>query len=238
MRAVKISLLSAVSILAVLVIFSSVHIFGRSSYADISGSMYPAIHTGSMVVDESVATYKKGDIITFKKPGDSYTVTHRIVAVKKDTSGNVFYQVKGDANSAPDPGLVPQSSVIGKVMFSIPYVGYFIAFLKTLPGLLLVIIIPATLIIYSQLLQIKREVSSIKDKRNKKSLNTLSRKRNGFNIHSAGKSSAKASRPLLIISVFVLFGLSASVLGITHSAYSDSTSLSGVNVITGSWPTP
>jgi signal peptidase len=133
-----------------------------------SGSMVPALRTGSIAINKSQSVYKVGDIITFfdnKNPKE--TITHRIVEIKTDNN-SVRYVTRGDANNASDSEERPKESVLGKVLFSIPYVGYPVAFAKTQIGFLLLIVIPATILIYSEIMNIKEELSEIFKKRNDK----------------------------------------------------------------------
>src|SRR5690349_6684253 len=62
------------------------------AYVVLSGSMEPNIHTGSVVVSTAVdpSTLKVGDVITFIRPGDSESVTHRIIQIKGSTQGKSF----------------------------------------------------------------------------------------------------------------------------------------------------
>jgi len=155
-------ILAAIILFSILVILSYLNVFGTRMFVVKSGSMEPKIHTGSVVFDKSGTDYKVGDVITFKIPNSKDTVTHRIAAIKPDVKKNIFYQVKGDANNAPDPDLVASNMVVGKVSFSIAYLGYLVAFIKTLPGLIIFIIIPATIVIYQELTNIKSEVANIR----------------------------------------------------------------------------
>jgi len=54
---------------------------------------------------------------------------------------------------------------VGKVELSIPFVGYPIAFAKTLPGLIVLIIVPGTIIVYNELLNIKKEIIELLKKK-------------------------------------------------------------------------
>lgn len=152
-----------VALFALLIIASSLNVFGTRMFVVKSGSMEPEIHTGSVVFDRASADYGIGDIITFKVPNSKDTVTHRISEVRTDVENKIFYQVKGDANNTPDTDLVSKENVIGKVSFSIPYVGYLVAFIKTLPGLVIFIIIPATIIIYQELANVKTEIQRLRE---------------------------------------------------------------------------
>lgn len=127
-----------------------------------SGSMEPSIHTGSVVVVKPVSEYVVGDIITFHNQDSSKeTTTHRIFGIQEDDQGNPVYVTKGDANDAPDGRYAYAPYVIGKVFFSIPLIGYLVAFAKTLPGLIMLIIIPAVIIVYSEVLTIGKEIKNL-----------------------------------------------------------------------------
>lgn len=139
----------------------------------LSGSMEPAIKTGSVVVVKPADSYQKGDIITFEdRETKTTSVTHRIVEVK-EKDGNKFFVTKGDANDAPDSNEVSQDQIVGKTLFSIPYIGYPVNFTKTLEGLIVLVVIPATLIIYSEIINIKNEAVRLIVERKKRKLTAL-----------------------------------------------------------------
>ncbi len=133
-----------------------------------SGSMEPAIKTGSIVVTAPDKNYQKNDVITFMPDPNlnlkdiKATVTHRIVKINLDkTKKPISYIVKGDANNAPDREPVILKGILGKVMISIPYIGRAVAFAKTQTGFIFLIIIPATLVVYSEIMNIKSEIIKI-----------------------------------------------------------------------------
>lgn len=142
-----------------------------------SGSMEPTVKTGSLVIVQPENQYKKNDIITFKSRPDAdirnpgLLITHRIVDIKED-KGEVFFTTKGDANNAPDMESRPAGNVLGKVVFSIPYLGYPVGFAKTQTGFILLIVIPATIIVYSEAITIKNETAKLLAKRRKRKLTT------------------------------------------------------------------
>lgn len=72
--------------------------------------------------------------------------------------GKVMFTTKGDANNVADNEKVPQEKIVGKVFLNIPYLGYAVNFAKTKQGLILIIIIPAVIIIFEELVKIKDEV--------------------------------------------------------------------------------
>ncbi|MDO8340978.1 MAG: signal peptidase I [Candidatus Woesebacteria bacterium] len=138
-----------------------------------SGSMEPKIKKGSLIISKSFSTYSKDDIITFKSEKDGQninpkiTTTHRIYEVKYINNVKIFV-TKGDANNAPDAGTVDESLVLGKVVFSVSFLGYPISFAKTKEGLIVLVVIPATIIIYGELLNIKNEAQRLMRERKKK----------------------------------------------------------------------
>lgn len=131
----------------------------------LSGSMEPTIKTGSLVVIKPESMYKEGDIITFgKDTKKDIPTTHRIIAIRVE-SGVAVYTVKGDANNSPDPKEVRQNEIIGKVIFSAPYLGYIIDFAKKPLGFSLLIGLPALYIVYDEVTKIVEEVKKMKKTR-------------------------------------------------------------------------
>lgn len=91
----------------------------------LTGSMTPEIPVGAVVIVRPVdpQTLDVGDVITYQKdPGKSAYVTHRIIEIHQDTNP-VTLTTKGDANRGADLDPIPVTSVRGKVLFSVPYLG-------------------------------------------------------------------------------------------------------------------
>jgi signal peptidase len=122
-----------------------------------SGSMAPTINTGDLIFVKPVSQYQKGDIITFID-NDTKKVTHRIYEVKTSNL-QINFVTKGDANTVADSNLVDSSHIIGKVFLNLPYLGYLITFSKTLPGIVTLIIIPSTIIVYDEFRKIFSRLS-------------------------------------------------------------------------------
>ena len=132
-----------------------------------SGSMEPAIQTGSVVIIKPEKNYKIGDIITFGKATKfKEPVTHRIHDIKI-VDGNPIYITKGDANNAPDQKEIQKREIIGKVLFHIPYLGYVVSFTKKPIGFMLIIVIPAAVIIGDEIKKIWKEIVRIKKEKKK-----------------------------------------------------------------------
>lgn len=133
-------------------------------YSVTTGSMSPTIKVGSLILVKPLKNYSVNDIVTIKTPELRKTLTHRIVG--KITRNNQFvFETKGDANDVKDISVLLPQNIIGKVFFIIPYLGLPISYSKTLPGLIFLIIIPATIIIYSEIINIKNEVTKLLSKK-------------------------------------------------------------------------
>ena len=135
-----------VLLLAAVLIFFAPR-FGWQVDTVLSGSMEPAIPTGSILVSRTVASdsINVGDIITFSGSGRDRFITHRVTAI--DRTNGIVFTTKGDANNAEDPYPVPAENVVGKVMVHIPFLGFIFSFVKTPLGILLMLVIPGLLII-------------------------------------------------------------------------------------------
>ncbi|MFA6097090.1 MAG: signal peptidase I [Candidatus Paceibacterota bacterium] len=122
-----------------------------------SGSMEPAIHTGSVVVVRPEADYKAGDVITFGDAGKDKTTTHRVVDLEV-AAGKTYFITKGDANKTEDTDRVSEGKVIGRVQASIPYAGYLLAAAKEPAGFVLLVIVPCVIVIFEEILNIRKEL--------------------------------------------------------------------------------
>lgn len=141
-------LVALVVILAIALV--GVRLVGIKTYAVMSGSMEPEYHTGSLLYVKSIApeALSVGDAITFMLD-ENTVVTHRIIEVIPDTEDTtvIRFVTKGDANDAPDGVPVHCKNVIGKPVFSVPYLGYFAHFVQNPPGLYLAIGAAAILVV-------------------------------------------------------------------------------------------
>jgi signal peptidase len=113
-----------------------------------SGSMSPAIPTGSLVFYKKVqaSQLKVGDIIVFDEPGTVNTkITHRIFAIKTGPTGRYFV-TKGDANGIPDPWRVPDAGTGWAVAWHVPAVGYALTWLEGGTVRVVLIVVPAVVL--------------------------------------------------------------------------------------------
>ncbi|HLG70859.1 MAG TPA: signal peptidase I [Chloroflexota bacterium] len=150
---------TAAAALLLLAFTAAPTVFGYRTYVVLSGSMEPAIHTGAVVVAQPVppTSLKVGDVIVYNRSDADERITHRIVDIKDADAGRPTFTTKGDANGAPDPWTVQYpTNTAGKVVFSVPYVGYLDAALESPQGRLAFIIIPVVVLSGMWLWQIWR----------------------------------------------------------------------------------
>lgn len=135
-----------------------------------SGSMNPAIFVGSVTFVLPAEDYNEGDIITFRTQGEKELVTHRIMEVD-NSMDQPYYRTKGDANNIADSYRVPKNGVAGRALFSVPFLGYVIEFMKTPVGLIFLVVVPGTIITYEEIRKIKKEWLKLREKRKNKTEN-------------------------------------------------------------------
>lgn len=145
-----------------------------SMYTIVSPSMTPNINVYDIVIDKKVEDFselKVGDVITFistSSISNGMTITHRIVDIIETEEGTK-YKTKGDNNLTADYSLVTQDKIIGKVKFRIPQLGRVQFFLSSKGGWLIIILIPALIIILSDIFKlvnlvgIKKRVKDVED---------------------------------------------------------------------------
>lgn len=116
------------------VLMVGVRVVGLTPYAVLSGSMEPTYQVGSLIYVKEVepSEIRVGDPITFVMNKDLVVATHRVIGI--DTENQQFL-TKGDANESPDAGGVYFPNLIGKPLFSIPYLGFFSHWITNPPGM-------------------------------------------------------------------------------------------------------
>ncbi len=128
-------LLVLVTVVALIILASGLPIKGNYQFMIVeSGSMEPAIKTGSILAYLPRADYQVGDITTFKGTEiNSTPTTHRIVDTVEE-GGQTFLVTKGDANEDVDYRRISKEEILGEVLFSIPHAGYAAVYFGTPAG--------------------------------------------------------------------------------------------------------
>lgn len=132
-----------------------------AAYVVLSGSMEPRYSPGDVVLVERVATrdLAVGDVITFRIDPRTL-VTHRIVEVLPQDGGHVAYRTQGDANDDPDPFVVTEAMVVGRVDGSIPYWGQIVTTLRSKTGTLLFVILPCALLLARETVRLYKALAA------------------------------------------------------------------------------
>lgn len=122
----------------------------------LSGSMEPEILTGSVAyIQKNVKSedIEVGDIIAFNI-GEDKTVIHRVVSINED---ELQFITKGDANEEVDFSPVSFSNYEGKVISSIPFLGYLVQKLKDIKVIIIVALIFVSHLFIDELIKVEEE---------------------------------------------------------------------------------
>jgi signal peptidase len=132
---------------------------GDHPATDLTGSMEPTISPGDVVINEEIppTAAKVGDIVTFRDPEQqSKMLTHRVVSRRQLKDGRFAFVTQGDANNTQEHWQVPADGQIGRVAYTVPWVGNIAVFARTKPGMGLLIGVPLLLILVEELVRIWR----------------------------------------------------------------------------------
>lgn len=125
------------AIFSVLILFLFLHLLGFKSVVVLTNSMVPEIRPFSLVIVSPVDNINVGDIILYEieLSNRKYKVLHRVVDIK-EKGGNIVYITKGDNREYVDAWYVSKEEVVGKLLISIPYIGYISYYAVHLLGLI------------------------------------------------------------------------------------------------------
>jgi signal peptidase I len=135
-------------------------LFGYESLVVFSGSMRPAIEVGDLLVVGPVAPERVmvGDVMSYRTAErPDVVVTHRVVGISVDPKGRLSLQTKGDANDSVDTVLVDQGSLVGRVLYSIPRLGYVVEFTKRPVGRIAWVGVPGLLLALDYVMGLRRQ---------------------------------------------------------------------------------
>lgn len=121
----KMILYSIITFILFIVVMLTSGLFKYQALTIGSGSMYPTIEKGDVVIvskveEKEMSSIQKGDILVYKH--DNIILVHRVVEIK--TNNKEFsFRTKGDNNSSKDSWTIKQSDVIGTVKLKIKWLG-------------------------------------------------------------------------------------------------------------------
>lgn len=127
-------------------------LLGHRLYIVESGSMEPTIMMSSAIIIKEIPVdeIKNGDVITYASDDSSPRVTHRVVRIVGERKAFI---TKGDQNNAEDMSPVRPEMVIGRVLFSVPILGYILKFLSSIPGIVFMVSMAAIAIVAPKLIR-------------------------------------------------------------------------------------
>lgn len=119
----------AISVFLVLTVWTTTGLFGFYPTIIASGSMTPTMEVGDVAIAISTDpnNIHVGDIIQYWKQGEM--ILHRVIEIRKTETGKTFI-TKGDANAEPDSDPVYPSQIRGKLILTIPKLGWISIYLK------------------------------------------------------------------------------------------------------------
>ncbi len=130
-------------------------------YVVASGSMIPELQVYDVLIVQGHEPFEDleiGDIIVFNRPSDhNRVIVHRVVSIINDDP--ITLRTKGDANPASIPGTdfpITEEEYIGKVVYTLPQVGYVTQLLKP-PINYVIIAVVIGIMIVKQLTKKKKE---------------------------------------------------------------------------------
>jgi len=144
-------------------------VFGTQNpfYVVASGSMIPELEVYDVLIvqgHEPFEDIEKGDIIVFNRPSDhDRVIVHRVVSVIDDDPKTL--RTKGDANPASIPGTdfpITEEEYIGKVVYTLPQVGYVTQLLKPPINYVIIAIVIGVMVV-KQITKKKKKETKLSD---------------------------------------------------------------------------
>jgi signal peptidase len=136
-------------------------------YVVASGSMIPELEVYDVLIvqgHEPFEDVEKGDVIVFNRPSDhDRVIVHRVVSVIDDDPKTL--RTKGDANPASIPGTdfpITEEEYIGKVVYTLPQVGYVTQLLKPPINYVIIAIVIGVMVV-KQITKKKKKETTLSD---------------------------------------------------------------------------
>ena len=131
-------------------------------YVVASGSMVPVLEVYDVLVVQGHDPFEEieiGDIIVFNRPSDhNRVIVHRVVSIIDENPKII--RTQGDANPASIPGTdfpISEEEYIGKVVFTLPQVGYVTQVLKPPTNYIIIAIVIGVMVVKQMMGKKKKE---------------------------------------------------------------------------------
>ena len=131
-----------------------ISVAGYSLFRVATGSMEPEMPIGTLLIskDIDIEDVKIDDVVNFRSKEEGMVgmvITHRVIAIHKNTDGKVFLETRGDANQYSDIRPVEEDNLIGIVVCATGEGNFFadlVTFLTSKIGFWSFIVLPCILI--------------------------------------------------------------------------------------------
>lgn len=134
---------------------NSISIMEYRMFSVATGSMVPKYQIGDVILCKEVDTntLKIGDDITYIGKAGTFkdkTVTHRIIDIKTNNTGEKSFYTKGIASTRIDP-VVKKDQIYGKIVKRFNFLSWLYKFVTTPDGFYMCIFIPLTILVGSEI---------------------------------------------------------------------------------------
>jgi len=141
---------------------------GATPLTVLTSSMEPGLPPGTLIVVKPIATnvIAMGDVLTYQiesgKPG---VITHRVTGITNSSDGTRTFTLKGDNNDVADELQVIPVQVVGKLWYSVPWIGNVSNFVNGEGKSWLVPVIALALFIYAGYMIMSGIISSVRKRK-------------------------------------------------------------------------
>jgi signal peptidase len=161
-KIIKDILIVAVGVLAIWIGLQAAFGTQNPFYVVASGSMVPVLEVYDVLVVQGHDPFEEieiGDIIVFNRPSDhNRVIVHRVVSIIDEDPKII--RTQGDANPASIPGTdfpISEEEYIGKVVFTLPQVGYVTQILKPPTNYIIIAIVIGVMVVKQMMGKKKKE---------------------------------------------------------------------------------
>ena len=149
MMVTSIFIISGISYL----VYKEYVVYGYRIVVSNENLMCPSICEGNIVISklEALENYSVGDVFVLKSP---VNVNKYIVRrIKDEQKGDFSYFVTvSDYAYATDAWKVTDDLIIGRVVYTLPYIGYFAQIVHKPIGLILFVLLPSVVLVHKELI--------------------------------------------------------------------------------------
>jgi len=161
-KIIKDILIVSVGVLAIWIGLQAAFGTQNPFYVVASGSMVPVLEVYDVLVVQGHDPFEEieiGDIIVFNRPSDhNRVIVHRVVSIIDENPKII--RTQGDANPASIPGTdfpISEEEYIGKVVFTLPQVGYVTQVLKPPTNYIIIAIVIGVMVVKQMMGKKKKE---------------------------------------------------------------------------------